>query len=159
MYSPFPPIEEQEAIVAFLEEQTAVINQFLANKRQLITLLEEQKQVVINTAVTQGLDPNAPRKPSGIDWLGDIPAHWEITKIGYHFVELVTALIPKSKQMRYWQRWVHIHGSIVHQSIKGLLPEKPIEYVTPAALLKNDHLPIVKHDQYSYCNYWLGYNK
>lgn len=81
MYSPFPPIEEQEAIVAFLEEQTAVINQFLANKRQLIALLEEQKQVVINTAVTQGLDPNAPRKPSGIDWLGEIPAHWEGIKL------------------------------------------------------------------------------
>lgn len=78
---PIPPIEEQAAIVAFLEEQTAVINQFLANKRQLITLLEEQKQVVINTAVTQGLDPNAPRKPSGIDWLGDIPAHWEGIKL------------------------------------------------------------------------------
>jgi type I restriction enzyme S subunit len=78
-----PPLEEQDEIVAFLEEQTAVINQFLANKRKLITLLEEQKQVVINTAVTQGLDPNAPRKPSGIDWLGDIPAHWEIKKLKY----------------------------------------------------------------------------
>jgi type I restriction enzyme S subunit len=78
---PVPPLEEQKAIVVFLEEQTAVINQFLANKRQLITLLEEQKQVVINTAVTQGLDTAVARKPSGIDWLGDIPAHWEAIKL------------------------------------------------------------------------------
>ena len=78
-----PPIEDQNAIVAFLEEQTAVINQFLTNKRRLIELLEEQKQVVINTAVMQGLDTAVPRKPSGIDWLGDIPAHWETNRVKF----------------------------------------------------------------------------
>ncbi|MEZ4511489.1 MAG: restriction endonuclease subunit S [Chloroflexota bacterium] len=74
---PKPPLEEQKAIVAYLDEQTAVIHQFLTNKRRLIALLEEQKQVVINTAVTQGLETAVARKPSGIDWLGDIPTHWE----------------------------------------------------------------------------------
>ncbi|MCA9998069.1 MAG: restriction endonuclease subunit S [Anaerolineales bacterium] len=78
---PSPPLEEQAAVVAFLEEQTAVINQFLTNKRRLIELLEEQKQVVINTAVTQGLETAVARKPSGIDWLGDIPSHWESLQI------------------------------------------------------------------------------
>jgi type I restriction enzyme S subunit len=78
---PVPPAEEQKAIVDFIERETAVINQFLTNKRRLIELLEEQKQVVINTAVTQGLDPTAPRKTSGIDWLGDIPAHWNVLQI------------------------------------------------------------------------------
>ncbi len=81
--------EEQTAIVEFLEEQTAVINQFLANKRQLITLLEEQKQVVINTAVTQGLDTAVARKPSGIDWLGDIPAHWTRIPIKYTLHQMI----------------------------------------------------------------------
>jgi type I restriction enzyme S subunit len=76
-----PPAEEQKAIVDFIERETAVINQFLTNKRRLIALLEEQKQVVINTAVTQGLDPTAPRKLSGIDWLGDIPANWQGIKL------------------------------------------------------------------------------
>ena len=76
-----PSPEEQTAIVVFLEEQTAVINQFLTNKRRLIALLEEQKQVVINTAVTQGLDTAVARKPSGIDWLGDIPANWQGIKL------------------------------------------------------------------------------
>lgn len=88
---PVPPAKEQKEIVAFLEEQTAVINQFLTNKRRLIALLEEQKQVVINTAVTQGLDTAVARKPSGIDWLGDIPAHWEIKKLKY-IAEVQTGL-------------------------------------------------------------------
>jgi type I restriction enzyme, S subunit len=72
-----PPREEQDAIVAYLDEKTAVINKFITHKQRLIDLLQEQKQVVVNTAVTQGLDPHVPRKPSGIEWLGDIPAHWQ----------------------------------------------------------------------------------
>lgn len=83
-----PSSEEQAAIVAFLEEQTAVINQFLTNKRRLIALLEEQKQVVINTAVTQGLDTAVSCKPSGIDNLGDIPAHWQMLRNKYIFTEV-----------------------------------------------------------------------
>jgi type I restriction enzyme S subunit len=83
-----PPLEDQNAIVAFLEKQTAVINQFLTNKRRLIALLEEQKQVVINTAVTQGLDTAVSCKPSGIDNLGDIPAHWQMLRNKYIFTEV-----------------------------------------------------------------------
>jgi type I restriction enzyme, S subunit len=80
---PIPPHEEQDAIVTFLEEKTAVIHQFITNKRRLIELLQEQKQAIINTAVTQGLDPHVPRKASGIPWLGDIPAHWTRMAIKY----------------------------------------------------------------------------
>lgn len=86
---PIPPLEEQKAIVAFLEGQTAVINQFLANKRQLITLLEEQKQVVINTAVTQGLETSVARKPSGIKWIKSIPAHWTRIPIKYTLHQMI----------------------------------------------------------------------
>lgn len=88
-----PPLEEQDAIVAFLEEQTAVINQFLTNKRRLIDLLEEQKQVVINTAVTKGLDTAVPHKPSGIEWLGDIPAHWELKRLKHISPELSVGVV------------------------------------------------------------------
>ncbi|MCB8947921.1 MAG: restriction endonuclease subunit S [Ardenticatenaceae bacterium] len=85
---PIPPLSEQTKIAQYIEEQTAVINQFLTNKRRLIELLEEQKQVVINTAVTQGLDTAVSRKPSGIDWLGDIPAHWQMLRNKYIFTEV-----------------------------------------------------------------------
>jgi type I restriction enzyme, S subunit len=80
-----PPLAEQDAIVGFLEEKTAVINKFITHKQQLIELLQEQKQVVVNTAVTQGLDPHVPRKPSGIEWLGDIPAQWEEKRAKWYF--------------------------------------------------------------------------
>ncbi len=83
-----PPLEEQDAIVAFLERQTAVIDKFITNKRRLIGLLEEQKQAVINTAVTQGLDTAVARKPSGIDWLGDIPVHWQLLRNKYIFTDV-----------------------------------------------------------------------
>ncbi|ADJ27169.1 restriction endonuclease subunit S [Nitrosococcus watsonii] len=76
-----PEAEEQTQIARFLDWKTAQINQFIRNKRRLIELLKEQKQNVINQAVTRGLDPNVRLKPSGVEWIGDIPAHWETTKL------------------------------------------------------------------------------
>lgn len=81
MYSVVPPKSEQDAIVAYLDGKVGEIDAFVARKRQLITLLQEQKQAVINRAVTQGLDSHAPRKPSGLPWLGDIPAHWKTIRL------------------------------------------------------------------------------
>lgn len=75
---PSPPLEEQTAIAAFLDEKTAKIDKAIAQKEKLIALLKERKQIIIQQAVTKGLDPNVPLKPSGIDWIGDIPAHWEV---------------------------------------------------------------------------------
>ena len=73
-----PPHEEQEAIVDVPRRHTTdVVRRFIRNRRRLIGVLNEQKQAIINRAVTRGLDPNVPLKPSGIDWLGDIPEHWE----------------------------------------------------------------------------------
>lgn len=140
LYVCLPNQDEQIAIARYLEEQTAVINQFLTNKRQLIALLEEQKQVVINTAVTHGLDPNAPCKPSGIDWLGDIPTHWEIKKIGY-ISEVGNGFTPSRSNMRYWQDGTYpwLNSSSVNQ---GVIVEAD-QFVTPTAL-KECHLPIVK---------------
>ena len=79
---PVPPLEEQRAIAGFLDRETGKIDALVAEQRRLIALLKEKRQAVISHAVTKGLDPTAPMKPSGIDWLGDIPAHWSITKLG-----------------------------------------------------------------------------
>jgi type I restriction enzyme S subunit len=75
---PLPPSEEQAAIVRFLDYANRKIDGFIRAKRKLIALLGEQKQAIIHRAVTRGLNPNAPLKPSGIPWLGDIPQHWEL---------------------------------------------------------------------------------
>ena len=72
-----PPLPEQTAIVRYLDAADSRIQSYISAKERLIELLTEQKQAVINQAVTRGLDPNVPLKPSGLEWLGDMPAHWE----------------------------------------------------------------------------------
>jgi type I restriction enzyme S subunit len=76
-----PPPDEQAAIVRFLDHANRKIDGFIRAKRKLIALLGEQKQAIIHRAVTRGLNPNAPLKPSGIPWLGDIPKHWEVKRL------------------------------------------------------------------------------
>ena len=75
-----PPREEQEKILNFLHGKTAQIDQAIALKQQQIEKLNEYKQIVIQNAVTKGLNPNAPMKDSGVEWIGDIPEHWEIIR-------------------------------------------------------------------------------
>lgn len=76
-----PPIEEQKQIADFLDKKTAQIDEAIAQKEKMIELLKEYRQVTINNAVTKGLDPNVPMKDSGIEWLGQIPAHWDVKAI------------------------------------------------------------------------------
>ena len=73
-----PEVAEQLEIVRFLDRETAKIDELVAEQRRLIELLKEKRQAVISHAVTKGLNPNVPMKPSGIEWLGDVPEHWEI---------------------------------------------------------------------------------
>lgn len=75
---PLPPLETQQRIARFLDEKTARIDGLIEKKRALLDRLAEKRQALITRAVTKGLNPDAPMKPSGIDWLGDIPAHWEV---------------------------------------------------------------------------------
>lgn len=76
-----PNLEQQERIADFLDERTTRIDGLIAKKTRLLELLAEQRQALITRAVTKGLDPSAPMKPSGIDWLGDIPAHWDAKRL------------------------------------------------------------------------------
>ena len=76
-----PPPEEQAAIVRFLDHADEQIQRYITAKERLIALLEEQRRALIHQAVTRGLDPNVQLKPSGVEWLGDIPEHWETLKI------------------------------------------------------------------------------
>ena len=84
---PLPPLGEQRAIVRYLDHVDDRIRRYVAAKERLIALLEEERQAVINRAVTRGLDPNVPLRPSGIDWLGDIPAHWDVRRLKHLLIE------------------------------------------------------------------------
>jgi type I restriction enzyme S subunit len=74
---------EQTAIANYLDQKTTQIDDLIAKKERLIQLLEEERTAIINQAVTKGLDPNVPMKDSGMEWLGEIPAHWEVKKLKY----------------------------------------------------------------------------
>ena len=91
-----PPSSEQTAIVRYLDEADNRIQSYISAKERLIELLTEQKQAVINQAVTRGLDANIPLKPSGVEWLGDVPAHWEITRVKNEFQNLNHRRVPLS---------------------------------------------------------------
>ena len=77
-----PPLTEQAAIVRYLDHSDELINRYISAKERLIALLEDQRQTAIHQAVTRGLDPDVRLKPSGVDWLGDVPAHWEVVQLG-----------------------------------------------------------------------------
>ncbi|MDQ6969237.1 MAG: restriction endonuclease subunit S [Mariprofundus sp.] len=78
-----PNIESQKDIITFLDHETAKINTLIEKQQQLIKLLKEKRQAVISHAVTKGLNPNAPMRDSGIEWLGEVPAHWGLKKLRY----------------------------------------------------------------------------
>ena len=79
----FPDSSEQQTIAAFLDYETARIDRLIAKQQQLIELLKEKRQAVISHAVTKGLNPDAPMKDSGVEWLGQVPEHWNVTKFGF----------------------------------------------------------------------------
>ena len=71
------PAREQSAIAKFLDRETAKIDALVTEQKRLIELLKEKRQAVISHAVTKGLNPNAPMKDSGVEWLGEVPEHWK----------------------------------------------------------------------------------
>ena len=77
-----PPREEQAAIVRFLDRGDEQIQRYIASKERLIALLEEERQALVHQAVTRGLDPSVPFRPSGVEWMGDVPEHWEVRTLG-----------------------------------------------------------------------------
>lgn len=90
-----PSIEEQQKIANFLDHETAKIDTVIAKQEKLIELLKEKRQAVISHAVTKGLNPDAPMKDSGVEWLGDVPEHWDVKKIK-HFGVVIGGFAFKS---------------------------------------------------------------
>ena len=78
-----PPLDERQTIGGYLDRETAKIDALVARKERLIELLQEKRAALITRAVTRGLDPNVPMKDSGVEWLGEIPAHWEVKRVDH----------------------------------------------------------------------------
>lgn len=98
-----PAKKEQKSIANFLDRKTAEIDRIIANKQKLITFYEEEKQAIINQAVTKGLDPTVKLKESGVEWLGEIPEHWEVKKLNYCFGQIGSGTTPTSGKPEYYE--------------------------------------------------------
>lgn len=84
-FLPIPPLSEQQHIVSFLDEKTVKIDEYIDKKNKEIEALKEWKKALIAHVVTKGLNTNAKMKDSGVSWIGDIPEHWKVDKLGMHF--------------------------------------------------------------------------
>ncbi len=129
----FPPLEEQSLIAAFLDKKTAQIDDAIAIKEQQISLLKERKQIIIQQAVTQGLDPNVPMKDSGVDWIGKVPAHWEVRRSKFVFTQ---------RKERAWKGDVQLSATQAY----GVIPQDQYEELTGKRVVKIQfHLDKRKH--------------
>ena len=97
----FPPLPEQQAIASFLDRETARIDSLVAKKERLIQLLQEKRTALITRAVTKGLDPKARMKDSGVEWLEEIPAHWEVKRLKHLVGKVGSGKTPKGGAERY----------------------------------------------------------
>jgi type I restriction enzyme S subunit len=121
-----PPPAEQAAIVSFLDWANGRLERTIRAKRKVIALLNEQKQAVIHRAVTRGLDPSVPLKPSGIPWLGEIPDHWEVRRAKYLFREVDERSLEGSEELLSVS---HLTG-ITPRSQKNITMFKAASYVS-----------------------------
>ncbi len=148
------PIEEQRAIVAFLEVETGRIDALIAKKRALIARLQEKRTALISHAVTKGIDETAVIKPSNIPWLGDIPAHWDVKRLKF-LTKFFGGGTPSKENELYWDGnipWVspkdmkwdyiidtqdHITNEALENSASRLVPPNTVLLVVRSGILKH----------------------
>lgn len=126
-----PSKKEQSIIVNFLKHETAKIDNLIEKQQQLIELLKEKRQAVISHAVTKGLNPDVPMKYSGVEWLGEVPAHWELVPLKY-LCNFSGGGTPTKDNLSYWQGgtvpWVS------PKDMKSFWISETQDYVTPKAV-------------------------
>ena len=128
------PIKSEQALIAnYLDQKTAQIDAAIAIKEQQIELLKERKQIIIQQAVTQGLDPNVPMKDSSVEWIGQIPEHWEVRRSKFVFTQ---------RKERAWKNDVQLSATQAY----GVIPQDQYEQLTGKSVVKITlHLDKRKH--------------
>jgi len=147
-----PPLQEQRAIATFLDRETIKVDALVAEQQKLIALLKEKRQAIISHAVTKGLDPRAPMKDSGVEWLGEVPAHWTLRPIKY-LVRMQSGGTPSKGNPDFWDGdipWAsakdmkvdvlsdtedHITASAVASGAASLVPESALVVVVRGMIL------------------------
>lgn len=113
---PYPPMEEQQKIANFLDHETAKIDTLITKQEKLIELLKEKRQAVISHAVTKGLNPDAPMKDSGVEWLGEVPEHWDVLPTKRFF-----RLVAEPSTKNHNKELLSVYAAI------GVAPRKELE--------------------------------
>lgn len=134
---PVPPLDEQKALAEFLDRETARIDALIEKKRRQIELLQEKRSALISHAVTKGLDPNAPMKDSGIEWLGKVPTHWDVLRLK-RIACIGNGSTPSRENIEYWTNgsFPWLNSSVVNQ----VQVMEGSDFVTDLAL-RECHLP------------------
>ena len=143
---PFPSIDEQQKIVAFLNTETIRIDNLITKQEKLIELLEEQRKSIISHAVTKGLNPNAPMKDSGVEWLGEVPEHWDVTFIKYITKKISSGKTPLGGAEVYTDEGViflrsqNIYNDGLHLDDVSFIPHEIHASMKSSTVKKNDVL-------------------
>jgi type I restriction enzyme S subunit len=130
---PLPALSEQQKIAQFLDHETAKIDTLIEKQQRLIELLKEKRQAVISHAVTKGLNPNAPMKESGVEWLGDVPEHWEVIQSRRLFFQRKERARPDDEQLTASQK----HGVIFQKEYMELENQRVVQVITGSEILKH----------------------
>jgi type I restriction enzyme S subunit len=135
-----PPCNERDALLEFLDRETAKIDALIAEQLRLIELLQEKRQAVISHAVTKGLNPDAPMKDSGVEWLGEVPEHWEVRKLSQLCDGIGSGTTPKSDVPEFYEEegipW------IVTGDLKDCLLETCSNHITVKAMAEHSALKL-----------------
>jgi len=127
-----PSLEEQQKIANFLDHETAKIDTLIEKQQQLIKLLKEKRQAVISHAVTKGLNPNAPMRDSGVEWLGEVPEYWTVCRIK-QVAKMESGHTPDKKKEEYW-----VNCDIPWVSLNDSSQLKEVDYISDTAFSLNE---------------------
>ena len=153
-----PSLPEQAVIVRFLDHVDRRLRRYIGAKQRLVTLLEEYKQALIHRAVTRGLDPNVRLKPSGVEWLGDVPEHWEVAALRHRYSQCLGKMLD-SKRMTGIHSLPYLRNTDVQWdriNIKSLpmMDIPPVEYVRYT--VRERDLLVCEGGEVGRCALWSG---
>jgi type I restriction enzyme S subunit len=148
----FPPEGELNKIVDFLDHETAKIDTLIEKQQQLIKLLKEKRQAVISHAVTKGLNPNAPMRDSGVEWLGEVPEHWQVRRINSIFSES-SARARTEEELDYPVLSVSIHHGISDKELNEKELDRKVQRSEDRSLYKVVHHNVLA---YNMMRAWQG---
>lgn len=140
---PLIPDDEQEKIADFLDHETAKIDALIEKQQRLIELLKEKRQAVISHAVTKGLNPNAPMKDSSVEWADRVPAHWRVSKLGYH-ASVSNGATPNRENMLFWENGTI--GWLNSSKVNDEVIKEADQFITKFALSKTSVKPVHEGD-------------